>query len=99
MHRSQTLRPLGKNVEYRITRHQNFKQVDGKMEPHGDPYPVVELFLRDDHDGELKPIDKYRMEQWVALAREVVSVGKELVPPKKGKGKKDATDGDEASLS
>lgn len=89
MHRSHTLRPLGKNVEYRISRHQNYKKVGDEMKPHGDPYPVVGLFFRDPIDGELKPLDTFRMEQFIELNREVVRVGRDLVP----------ADGDEASVS
>jgi hypothetical protein len=95
MFRQQIVRPMGHDIQYHVSRHQKYKQVEGeqKMQPDGDPYAVVELFVEEDR-GELKRIDRFTMADFVKLSREVVAVGKELLADK---DKKD--DGDEPSVS
>jgi hypothetical protein len=79
------------NVEYRVGRHQPYKSKVGTagMEPDGDPYPVVELWIRGD-DGEYQMKASFKMENFIELSRDAVRIGNELCPPKDKKkaGKK-----------
>ena len=83
--------PSTPEIEYRVTRHQPHIQREGKVVPEGDPYPVLEMYHRD-YAGELKRLAHFRMDDFIELNREIVKVGRDLVPSK-------GSDGDEASLS
>ncbi len=67
------------DIEYRIGRHQPYKHEGyGHMEEDGDPYTVVEMWLRGS-DGEWGMKGSFKMEDFVDLARDVVRIGKELM--------------------
>ncbi len=68
------------DIQYHVSRHQTYEQVDGSMVPKGDPYPVIEMYRRDSYNGELNRIARMKLDAFIEVSRDVVNTARELVP-------------------
>lgn len=83
--RAQTIsHPTHPNIEIRVSVHTP-RGTDGQPKPDNPPYAVAEVYHRSSEyeiseGSEWKRIGRYRMEEFVALARGAAKIGKEMLP-------------------